>query len=364
MPLMHRGYSFERPTRPIGRLIAGLAGVCLAAGAATGAHAQGWTWPWEQQQRPAPPASVYRPPPGATPAPIPPAGGPSYGSGNRPPICLQLEQRLAQESNRGAQTRDALPKIDQEMRSIERQMQPVLRVLDSNCWDTFFFSKQLRQTRECVNANTMVEQSRRRLSELDAQRQQVQSTSGRSYQDDIIRELARNNCGANYSQEAAKRGGSGGLFGGWQDEDSGGTSGGLSSNGAPIGTYRTVCVRLCDGYYLTLPAHFDRDDDLCKSRCAAPAELYYYQNPGGTPDQMIAHRTREKITALRTAFRFRKEFVQGCSCKTAEYVPSAGVPDRRADQPVGAPGAIAQTPPWPRTTGSTPRAVLPPATPQ
>ena len=344
----------------------GLCAVAVTTGVlafAPTAHAQGWTWPWEQQQRPAPSAPGYRVPPSSAPAPIPPPGGYSAGTSGRAPICLQLEQRLAQDSTRGAQSRDAIPKIEQDMRALEKQMQPAQRQLEQGCFETFFFSKQLVQSRKCVDANAVVEQTRRRLAELDSQRQQLISSNGRSYQDDIIRELARNNCGANYQQEAAKRGG-GGLFGGWQDED-GGTGGGLGNSGAPIGTYRTVCVKLCDGSYFpvsysTLPAHFDRDEDLCKSRCAAPAELYYYQNPGGTPEQMVSHRTREKITALKNAFRFRKEYVQGCSCKTAEYVPSAVTTDRRADVPGGSPGPIAQPGAPSRTTSSTGRSALPP----
>jgi hypothetical protein len=326
-----------------------LASIVLPASAALG---QSWQWPWENQPRPIPSAPVYRPP--GIPAPIPPGSAvlpPPQANLNRSPICLQLEQRLAQESTRGAQGREQLPRIEQEIRQIEKQLRPVEIKLDRDCFEFFFFAKSLRQTRECVNANALVEQSKRRLVELETQRQQLISTSGRSYQDDIVRELARNNCGANYQQEAARRGGS--IFGGWQDEDSIGGNSGLGNNGAPIGTYRTVCVRLCDGYYFpvsfsTLPNHFERDEDLCRSRCEAPAELYYYQNPGGTPDQMVSAKTRQPITQLKTAFRFRKEYVQGCSCKKAEYVPSAS-PERRGDV---APAASAQVP---RSIGSTGR---------
>src|SRR6185503_12233703 len=124
-----------------------------------------------------------------------------------------------------------------------------------------------------------------RLHELDGQRQQMLGTRDRSYQDDIIRELARNNCGPSYSQEAQRRGNFNPFSSLWQDEDS---SGGRANDfGAlPFATYRTICVRLCDGYYFpvsfsTLPNHFQRDAQQCQSQCAAPAELYYHQNPGG-----------------------------------------------------------------------------------
>ena len=178
----------------------GLGAVAVCTGlltSAPAARAQGWTWPWEQQQQrpssPVPSAPVYRPPPGGAPAPIPPSGGYSAGSSGRAPICLQLEQRLAQDSTRGAQSRDAIPRIEQDMRALEKQMQPAQRQLEQGCFETFFFSKQLVQSRKCVDANAFVEQTRRRLAELNSQRQQLISSNGRSYQDDIIRELARNN---------------------------------------------------------------------------------------------------------------------------------------------------------------------------
>jgi Protein of unknown function (DUF2865) len=318
-----------------------IAMACASAIACAGpAHAQGWQWPWQSpQQAPQPREPVYRPqapppapaPPGYSNAP-PPQGG-ARGSGN--PICLQLEQRLAQEANRGSQSRDLLPKIDADIRAAERTAQMGQIQLDrQECFDFFLFSKTLKRTRACVDLNAQVEGARRRVTELDTQRQQLISSGGRSYQDDIIRELARNNCGANYQQEASRRGPFSSL---WQDEDGGGGGGGQFGN-LPFATYRTVCVRLCDGYYFpvsfsTLPTHFERDADACQSKCAAPAELYYHQNPGSDMNQAVSLKSKQTYTSLKTAFRYKKEYVQGCSCKQAEYVPGTQPPERRAEIP-------------------------------
>jgi Protein of unknown function (DUF2865) len=329
-----------------------LAGLSMAL--PHGAQAQGWQWPWQNQQQPAPVPRepVYRPPAAVQP-PAAPGGGyqqqppASYQGGNRSassPICLQLEQRLAQESNRGSQSRDLLPKLEQDLRAADRTIQQGQTQLErQECFDYFLFSKTLKRTRACVDLNGQVETARRRLVELDTQRQQLISSGGRSYQDDIIRELARNNCGANYQQEASKRGPFSSL---WQDEDSGGNSGGQFGN-LPFATYRTVCVRLCDGYYFpvsfsTLPTHFERDADACQSKCAAPAELYYHQNPGSGVEQAVSFKSKQNYSSLRTAFRYRKEFVQGCSCKQAEYVPSSQPPERRAEVPAGTPVTLAK----------------------
>jgi CII-binding regulator of phage lambda lysogenization HflD len=129
------------------------------------------------------------------------------GRGPSNPICLQLEQRLAQEANRGSQSRDVLPKLEADLRAADKLAQQGVAQLErQDCFEYFLFSKTLKRTRACVDLNTQVEGTKRRISELDAQRQQLISSSGRSYQDDIIRELARNNCGSNYQQEAALAG--------------------------------------------------------------------------------------------------------------------------------------------------------------
>jgi hypothetical protein len=309
------------------------------------AHAQSGWWPWSSDDRPRRPPEprepVYRGPPPSQPGwgaqPRDPAAPPP-AAGN---ICFQLEQRLVSEGQRGNQSRDVLPKIEGELRQLDRDIQSTQIQLDRNeCYETWLFSRTLRRTRACVDLAQRSEDMRRRQSDLDIQRQQIMGQSGRSMQDEIIRELARNNCGASYQQEARRRGGSNpfsSFF--WQDEESGARP--MTPNnqfGAlPYATYRTLCVRLCDGYYFpisfaTLPNHFSRDVDACQSRCAAPTELYYHQNPGGAVEEMISVTDQKPYTSLRNAFRHRKEYVQGCSCKQAEYVPSSGEPAERKAQ--------------------------------
>ncbi len=300
------------------------AGAVLAGmGLNTGAGAQGlFTWPWDEPAaKPAEqPQPQWRPPP--EPAAPPFAQG---QTSQKPAICLQLEQRLVQESQKGGQSRDLLPMVETQLRQTQQQQRAAAAELDrSNCYEYFLFSKTLRRTKKCVDLSRSVEGYKRQLADLETQRNQLAATSGRSYQDEIIRELARNNCGATYSQQAARRDNN--PFSSlWQDEGGGVPGGGLggSFSSLPYATYRTMCVRLCDGYYFpisfsTLPNHFERDAEACQSRCAAPTELFYYQNPGGAVEQMVGAQTNTPYTQLRTAFRYRKEFVKGCSCKEAE----------------------------------------------
>jgi len=315
----------------------GLLVIASVGGLASGTSpvvAQGFSWPWESgSPKPVPREPVFREPAREAPPPWGEARDPAASS-----ICLKLEQRLVQEGQRGTQSREQLPQIENEIRNADREVRQLDAKLErANCYEWFLFSKQLRNTRACRSLVNEVDDAKRKLSALEAERQQLLSSSGRTYQDEIIRELARNNCGGSYQQEARRR--DSGPFSSsfWQDEDSGGGTGGARYNALPFATYRTVCVRLCDGYYFpisfsTLPNHFQRDADACQSKCAAPAQLYYYQNPGGAVDQMVSATGNEQYTKLKTAFLYRKEFVQGCSCKQAEYAPQSLPPGSKSAQ--------------------------------
>jgi hypothetical protein len=322
------------------------------------AFAQGW-WPWSQQE----PKPVPREPmrPGGPMAPGGPTGPgqqqgpyqqspyqnqgqqqPGSGYGQRPgnSLCQQLEQRLVAETQGGAQNRDQLPRIESDMRNLDRNYQQMQSTLNrSDCYDQFLFTKTLRNIPRCIQMNNELDNIKRQLADLDGQRRQIMGTRDRSFQDDIIRELARNGCGQQYSQEARRRDSAKNPFAMlWGEESSEPPRGGNQFGNLPFATYRTVCVRLCDGYYFpvsfsTLPNHFQRDSELCQSQCAAPADLYYHQNPGGAVEQMVSANTQQPYTNLKTAWRYRKEFVQGCSCKEAEYNAQLVASDRKAEAP-------------------------------
>ena len=374
---MSQGKSFNIAVRRLLLVLAMMAGALLLA--TDVASAQSW-WPFgggdgrdEEDQRapPLPQEPVYRqpgpaqaPPPNPSQAPYPsqspypaqsqypgtpaapvspgaPAapGAPAQPASNwsaKNPICYQLEQRLVQEGQKNGQSQNDLPRLENEIRQLERVVDQNDSQLNRGCYEYFLFTKSLKNTPQCKDLARQLDGSKRRLADLDARRQDILGSAGRSYQDDIIRELARNNCGANYVDMARRSGGGGGGM--WEDEES---SGGnvwnpQAANGAQ--TYRTLCVRLCDGFYFpvsfsTLPSHFSQDADACTSKCAAPTELYYYPNPGGTVEQSVALRTQEPYTRLKFAFRYRKEYVNGCSCKVAEYVPppDGAQPDKKAE---------------------------------
>lgn len=80
---------------------------------------------------------------------------------------------------------------------------------------------------------------------------------------------------------------------------------------------------------------------MCQANCAAPSELYVYRNPGQEIDQAISlNGTAYKD--LPNAFKYRKEYVKGCSCKESEYNPTeieAASQKAEATPAPGKPGA-------------------------
>lgn len=82
--------------------------------------------------------------------------------------------------------------------------------------------------------------------------------------------------------------------------------------------YRTVCVRLCDGFYFPIShgvtrSAFDRDTDICRSRCNQDARLYYMPADAGI-DRAVS---LDGISygRLATAYAYRKTLMAGCACR-------------------------------------------------
>ena len=115
---------------------------------------------------------------------------------------------------------------------------------------------------------------------------------------------------------AARAGQQGGFF----DRLFGGGNIFTSPPGEMGGTYRTVCVRTCDGYYFpisfeTTPDHFREDEQTCQRMCpAADVSLYTYHNPGEEVAQSVSLNGR-LYTELPTAFQYRKAINPACSCR-------------------------------------------------
>ena len=89
---------------------------------------------------------------------------------------------------------------------------------------------------------------------------------------------------------------------------------------APV---RTVCVRLCDGYYFPISSRTpaDRisvDSSRCKSSCGSNARLFYTSELSDDPAAMTDV-TGRRYDSLDTAFAYRKKLIPGCACKPVPW---------------------------------------------
>ncbi|MEM7461090.1 MAG: DUF2865 domain-containing protein [Pseudomonadota bacterium] len=89
------------------------------------------------------------------------------------------------------------------------------------------------------------------------------------------------------------------------------------------GTFRTLCVRTCDGYYFpisfsTVSERFGDDELTCENMCpGTDVELYFHRMPNQDSEDMISYRTDLPYTELPTAFDYRKTFDESCTCRTS-----------------------------------------------
>lgn len=89
------------------------------------------------------------------------------------------------------------------------------------------------------------------------------------------------------------------------------------------GSYRTICVRMCDGYYFpvsnaTTKAGFYSDQRKCQSTCGEDARLFHHPASSTNVDQAVDNSGR-MYGHLQTAFLYRKKLVSGCQCKQAPW---------------------------------------------
>ena len=87
-------------------------------------------------------------------------------------------------------------------------------------------------------------------------------------------------------------------------------------------TYRTVCVRMCDGAYFpisfaTTRDRFKADAAKCKSTCGSPAKLFVGR-PDGTADDLVDVRG-SSYADLPNAFKYRTSYNAACTCKAQPW---------------------------------------------
>jgi hypothetical protein len=259
------------------------------------------------------------------------AGADAQRFDGRQQRCEALERQLVSDWQQGNNP-NATARLDQQLAELDRSYRRAQAEADRReCYeDMFIFGRSLRRTPACVQLDNEIESARRQMANLRQQREAATSAAGRrGRRDDLVAELARNGCGESYAQEyeqQRRKSRSNSFFSLWEDEDSDdrGYQAPVPQQTLPFASYRTMCVRSCDGYYFpisfaTISSRFKDDEAKCQSLCAAPADLYIYRNPGEEVEQMISLNGSQPYAQMKNAFKHRKTFVKGCSCKAEEY---------------------------------------------
>ena len=153
----------------------------------------------------------------------------------------------------------------------------------------------------------------------------------------MIAALAQNNCGPQYANRGNQGGGASSKRCSAATTITNNTGQPNPDFGAPASTYKTVCVRTCDGFYFpvsyaTTPARFGDDEATCKNLCpAAEATLFTFRNNEDMTRAVSVN--GQPYSSLPNAFKYRQAFNPSCACKAqgqtwAEAVK--GVDDRGA----------------------------------
>ena len=245
------------------------------------------------------------------------------------PYCLRLETQLQtfDRSANDTSRADQLHKFEEaaaaQQSELDRQEANARR---TGCERNSFLVLFSGQPAACGPLNNKIQQMKDNIERIrsDIERLRGDSSPEREGQRRaILVALAQNNCGVQYQQQVAAtpppRGGFfDSLFGPKSVFTPGSEEPAMSG---PSGTFRTLCVRTCDGFYYPISAatnasRFGDDEKACRASCpATEVQLYSHRNPGEGINEAVSVTTQQPYTALPNAFRYRTALDQSCSCR-------------------------------------------------
>jgi Protein of unknown function (DUF2865) len=262
--------------------------------------------------------------PGTLAQSVPPGGVPQSQLN---PVCNRLEAQLAALDRGGDPRAEQIRRYEEAFQAQQGELErTVAQAKRTGCEGSGFFLFGRSQPPQCDDLNNRIQRMRANLDRLNADLQALRvgggATEGQRRQ--ILAALGQNDCGPQYRAAAPQqRGFFETLFGG--------RSGGNNNTGTLFGsgdvtpsdqtsTFRTICVRTCDGFYFPVSysagqAKFRDDEQACQRMCpAAEVMLFTYRNPGEDVNQAVSL-NGQPYTSLPNAFKYRQEFNAACSCK-------------------------------------------------
>ncbi len=233
------------------------------------------------------------------------------------PICQRLEAQLA-SIDRGQNGDPRADQINRLEETATRQQGELDRVVQQarrlGCESSGLFAIFGGQSAQCGPINTQIQKTRAALDQTMTALDRLRGPGGSDREGQrrsVLLALAQNNCGPQYAA-AARASPGGGIF-----ND---LFGGLTPDGPAASTFRTVCVRSCDGFFFpisfaTVPSRFSDDERACKRLCPnADVALYTYRNPGEDMNHAVSTGGQAYLQHPN-AFRYRQEYNAACSCR-------------------------------------------------
>jgi hypothetical protein len=265
-------------------------------------------------------AQPWPPGPGAPP--------PTPGQQAQSQICVRLEGQLA-AIDRGGGDQARAEQIRRYEDTANRQQAELDRLAiqgkRQGCEGTgfFLFGGFQSQSQQCVDLNGQISRMRGNLDRInvDLQRLRGGDTDRGEQRRAMMVALAQNNCGPQYRTAARAPGGfMDQLFG--RDSEPNEPSNDMVNPEAQSGSFRTVCVRTCDGFYFpisyaTSPGRFAQDEKTCQRMCpAAEVQLFSFRTAGEDVTQATST-NGQTYSSLPNALKYRQSFDAACSCKRA-----------------------------------------------
>jgi hypothetical protein len=228
-------------------------------------------------------------------------------------VCTDLQARLDAVSRGGSSNEDAYRQYDAQVNAQRSALDRATNDARANGCLGGFFSPQ--PTARCPQLVANVNTLQTTVNRLTAQRDQyrVDPFTLTSQRNDVLRLLQLNRCGNYaYNQPQPVAGFFASLFGGFGN-------GYFGSPYDSYNTYRTLCVRACDGYYFpisfsTTSDRFQTDQATCQAMCpGTQVSLYVHRNPGEEVETMVSL-SGSRYASMPNAFKYRTSYDNSCSC--------------------------------------------------
>ncbi|MEM7301128.1 MAG: DUF2865 domain-containing protein [Pseudomonadota bacterium] len=251
-------------------------------------------------------------------------------------VCKQLHTQLA--SLKSGKVRRARSKLKKYTRALNAQEKQITRARElmkrKRCGSLFAGLTQgsvcsgLRQNLQKMTAN------RTRLTARKAKYSAESKGTAGSSRKSILRRMKKNNCvsqrSASRNKKRVPRGTSitEQIFGpnNERNREFRGTNYAVPAGVRATGSYRTMCVRMCDGYYFPIShatgsQNFARDAEACASMCPGTStDLFVHPAKTEDTDNMMSVSSEIAYSNLGTAYLYRERVVPSCTCQSTQSV--------------------------------------------